>query len=187
MSRLLFTMPPAQRSRDGLHHDRTTRCRQGVVVRSICCIPVIALLLISTLCKSQQATKEEDGVWAREQAYWRAVQTNNLQDYRALWRDDFLGWPSTSADPARKAHITDWITAYTSKGEHLKSYALERLSVQVSGDMATTTYRARSTWVTRDGAEQSGVMRILHTWRREPDGRWLIFSGMSAPVNADGK
>ena len=150
-------------------------------------IPVIALLLISTLCEAQQATKGEDAVWAREQAYWHAVQANNLKEYRALWRDDFLGWPSTSSDPARKAHITDWISARTTRGERLKSYSLERLTVQVSRDMATTTYRARSTWVGKDGAEQSGVMRILHTWRREPDGTWLIFSGMSAPVNAEAK
>jgi ketosteroid isomerase-like protein len=156
-------------------------------VKSIRWIFVIALLLISTLCEAQQETKSEDAVWAREQAYWHAVQANNLQEYRALWRDDFLGWPLTSPDPARKAQITDWITARTSKGEQLKSYTLERLSVQVSGDFATTTYRALSTWANKEGAERSGQMRILHTWRRDSDGTWRIFSGMSAPVNAEGK
>ncbi len=156
-------------------------------MKSICWIFVVALLLTSTLCEAQQGNKDQDAIWAREQAYWRAVQANNLQDYRALWRDDFLGWPFTSSDPARKAQITDWITARTREGEHLKSFTLERLTVQVSGNMATTTYRARSTWIGKDGAERNGVMRILHTWRREPDGIWLIFSGMSAPVKADGR
>jgi len=150
-------------------------------------IPVIALLLVSALCQAQKANKDQDAVWAREQAYWHAVQTTNLEDYRALWRDDFLGWPFTSPDPARKAHITDWITAYTRKGQHLKSYSLERLTVQVSGEVATTTYRAHSTWVNKEGVVQSDSARILHTWRREPNGTWLIASGMSAPVNAEGK
>src|ERR1019366_2024539 len=73
-------------------------------------------------------------VWAREQAYCRAVETNNMQDYRALWREDFLGWPFTNFEPARKGHITDWITQHTSKDDSLKSYKLERLTVQVSGE-----------------------------------------------------
>ncbi len=153
--------------------------------------PILAasfrLLLAAGLCQAQQSAKEEDAVWAREQTYWRAVQANNLDDYRALWRDDFLGWPATSSDPARKAQITDWITAHTAKGEHLKSYKLERLAVQVSGGLATATYRARSIWVNKDGAEQSGEMRILHTWRRDGDGTWRIFSGMSAPVGPQAK
>lgn len=147
----------------------------------------VGLLLAAGLCQAQQGAKEEDAVWAREQTYWRAVQANNLDDYRALWRDDFLGWPATSPDPARKAQITDWITAHTAKGEHLKSYKLERLAVQVSGGLATATYRARSIWMNKDGAEQSGEMRILHTWRRDGDGTWRIFSGMSAPVGPQAK
>ncbi len=147
----------------------------------------VFLILLAAQCPAQQSTKEEDTVWAREQDYWSAVQTNNLQDYRALWRDDFLGWPFSSPDPTRKAHITDWITTHTAKGEHLKSHSLERLKVQVSGDLATTTYRARTTWASKEGAEQRGEMRILHTWRRDHDGTWRIFSGMSSPVDAQGK
>lgn len=150
-------------------------------------IPVIALLLVSALCEAQQANKDQDAVWSREQVYWQAVQANNLDNYRALWRDDFLGWPFASPEPARKAHITDWITAYTRKGQHLKIYSLERLTVQVSGDVATTTYRAHSTWVNKNGVVENDLMRILHTWRREPDGTWLIASGMSAPVNSQKK
>jgi len=156
-------------------------------MKRICWLSVIALLLISTLSEAQQANKDQDTVWSREQTYWQAVEANNLKDYRELWRDDFLGWPFSSPDPARKANITDWITARTSKGERLKSYSLERLTVLVSGDMATTTYRAHSTWVSKDDTEQSEVMRVLHTWRLEPDGTWLIFSGMSAPVHAESK
>ncbi|HMG87499.1 MAG TPA: nuclear transport factor 2 family protein [Terracidiphilus sp.] len=177
MSRFLFIMLSA--------NDLTPRRKPGAIIKRIGWM-IVALLLSAGLCHTQQGTKEE-GVWAREQAYWRSVQANNLEDYRALWSEDFLGWPFTSPDPARKAHITDWITAHTAKGEHLKNYSLERLTVQLSGDLATTTYRVSSTWVNKDGAEQSGKMRILHTWRRDGDGIWRIFSGMSTPVNGQGK
>jgi ketosteroid isomerase-like protein len=151
----------------------------------------LPLLLVSSLCfaqqnKAQQSKAKEDALWAREIAYWKYVQNNDLDGYRTLWREDFLGWPNVSPEPARKSHITDWITNHTSKGEHLKSHTLERLTVQVTGDLATTTYRARATWVSKEGTEQSETSRILHTWHRESDGTWQIFSGMSAPVHADG-
>ena len=136
--------------------------------------------------KAQQSKAKEDALWAREIAYWKYVQNSDLDGYRTLWREDFLGWPNVSPEPARKSHITDWITNHTSKGEHLKSHTLERLTVQVTGDLATTTYRARATWVSKEGTEQSETSRILHTWHRESDGTWQIFSGMSAPVHADG-
>lgn len=156
-------------------------------MRHIGWLLVVPLLLAAAVCGAQQRAGEDEAVWAREKAYWQFVETNDLVGYRSLWREDFLGWPLSSSAPARKAQITDWITAQTSKGGRLKSYALERLAVQVSGDMATTTYRARITWVNKEGVAQSGTMRVLHTWRRADDGSWRIFSGMSAPVNGEGR
>ncbi|HSM77862.1 MAG TPA: nuclear transport factor 2 family protein [Bryobacteraceae bacterium] len=154
-------------------------------MKRIVCLTVLMLLLLPAFAAAQSDKAAEDAVWSREVTYWKVVQSNDLDTYRSLWRDDFLGWPYSSHDPARKAHITDWITRRTSKGERMKSYSLERLSVQVSGDMATTTYRERDTWVDRSGKEQPESDRILHTWHRDSDGTWRIFSGMSAP--ADGK
>jgi len=154
-------------------------------VKHIGLLCALLLLLVSSPGVAQSQNAADDGVWSREVTYWKAVQSNNLDTYRSLWRDDFLGWPYSSHNPARKAHITDWITMHTAKGERLKSYALERLTVQISGDMATTTYRARITWVDLSGKEQAESDRILHTWHRDSDGTWRIFSGMSAPT--DGK
>jgi len=74
------------------------------------------------------------------------------------------------------------VPAHTCYRAH-KSYTLDRLTEQVSDDMATT-YRAHATWINQAGKEQSEVQRILHTWRRDSDGTWRIFSGMSA--HADG-
>jgi ketosteroid isomerase-like protein len=148
------------------------------------CFLFSILLLTPFLAFAQPST--DDDVWSREEAYWHYVQSNDLPGYRSLWREDFLGWPFASPDPARKPRITNWITAHTEKGESLKSYHLERLTVQVSGDMATTTYRVRATWANKTGATQSETARIIHTWRREPDGTWKIFSGMSAPVDNNG-
>ncbi len=143
------------------------------------------LVLACSLLPAQNAT-DEGRVWSREEEYWRYVKANELAGYRSLWREDFLGWPMSSPEPARKAQITSWITAQTSTGNKLESYVLERLSVQVSDNVATTTYRVKQTWIRADGASDTRTTRILHTWLRESDGTWRIISGMSAPVDRDG-
>ena len=135
-----------------------------------------------------QNSPTADAVWALEQSYWQLVQANDLTGYRNLWDRDFLGWPYVSPVPVRKPHITDWITAHTDKGETLKSFDLERIAVQLNGDLATVTYRARVTWVDKQGTPTTAATRIMHTWRRIPrTTEWQIISGMSALVNADGK
>jgi ketosteroid isomerase-like protein len=147
---------------------------------------VCLFLLLTSVLLSAQASADADAVWALEKDYWRYVQANDLEKYRTLWHEDFLGWPSVSPEPRRKDHITDWITAHTSIADRLKTYDLERLTVQVTGDLATTTYRVRATWSDKKGADNTSTTRIIHTWIRATDGGWKIISGMSAPTNAEG-
>jgi ketosteroid isomerase-like protein len=147
---------------------------------------VIVVLIASSMFAGTRSVDEND-LWSMEQAYWQYVQVNDLEHYRTLWNADFLGWPSVSPAPLRKAQITDWITAHTSKGETLKSFELEKLVMQVKDNYATTTYRMHATWVDKSGAGQPATTRIIHTWQRQPDGTWQIISGMSAPTNAEGR
>jgi len=151
-------------------------------VNRIAGLALAVVLLASALFAAEPA----DQVWSMEQSYWKYVQANDLNGYRSLWREEFLGWPSFSPEPVRKAHITDWIVANTSTGKTLKSYNLEPLTIQVTGNLATTTYRIRDQWVDKNGAGQAETTRIIHTWLLGPDGKWQILSGMSAPTNADG-
>ncbi len=146
---------------------------------------VAVLVLVSASCFAQPSSNA-DQVWSHEQAYWKYVQATDLDAYRSLWHPDFLGWPSSSPEPLRKGHITDWITVHTSKGETYKLDNLERLVVEVNGNYATTTYRVRGAWVDKSGKGDATTVRIIHTWLHEPDGKWQIISGMSAPTNAEG-
>ena len=127
---------------------------------------LIGVLLTATLYATPLSS-DADKLWSLEKTYWEYVQANDLQKYRSLWHTDFLGWPSVSPEPLRKDHITDWITAHTSKGETLKSYDLERLTTQVTGDIATTTYRVRITWADKAGAGNPTTVRVIHTWVRK--------------------
>jgi ketosteroid isomerase-like protein len=147
---------------------------------------ILAVFLLTPALFSAPPSADAEKVWSLEKDYWRYVQSNDLQKYRTLWHSDFLGWPSVSPVPLRKDHITEWITAHTSKGETLKSYDLERLTTQVTGNFATITYRVRLTWADKNGPGQPSTTRIIHTWLRTNDG-WQIISGMSAPTNAEGR
>jgi ketosteroid isomerase-like protein len=154
-------------------------------MKRIACPAFVAVLLASPLLAAQPAAVEKE-VWSLEDSYWRYVQTNDLERYRTLWHSDFLGWPLANAEPARKEHITDWITAQTSKGETLKTYELERLAAQATGDYVTVAYRIHTTWVDKDGVDKTSTARIVHTWLHNANRKWQIISGMAAPANAQG-
>jgi len=155
---------------------------------------LLFLLVLTTAAIAEDSAntaslaQTEAQIWNLEKAYWDYVKANDLQKYRALWHDDFVGWPFVSAAPVRKDRITDWITSNTSKGLRLQSYSMEQLAVRVTGDVAIDHYRLRANWTKRDTTEvvRTDVMRITHTWLRT-SGTWQILGGMSAPVNADGK
>src|SRR5881396_3223207 len=136
---------------------------------------------------AQSAANDEAQIWSLEKAYWEYVKGNDLEKYRALWDEDFLGWPFVSSAPVGKDHITDWITSNTSKGIKLQSHSIEQLAIQVTGDIAMDYYRINATWANSTGGEvRTDRFRITHTWTRT-HGTWQIIGGMSSPVNADGQ
>jgi ketosteroid isomerase-like protein len=148
-------------------------------------IPFLVLLAVTTF--AQDSAKYEAQIWSLEKAYWEYVKANDLEKYRTLWHQDFLGWPFVSSAPTRKDHITDWITANTSKGVKLQSYSIEPLAIQVTGDIAINHYRIKATWAASDKTKvRTDALRITHTWIRTHD-TWQILGGMSAPVNEKGQ
>lgn len=150
------------------------------------------LLLVFTVPVASfaaDASKDETQIWSHEKAYWEYVKANDLEKYRGLWHKDFVGWPSVSPEPVHKDHITDWITANTSKGLKLQSYEIEQRAINVTGDIAIDFYRIKNTWANGDKSEGSktDTTRITHTWMRMKNGAWQILGGMSGPVNAENK
>src|SRR5438132_13839404 len=105
----------------------------------------LSLVLIATAF-GQNSTADEKQIWNLKKAYWEYVKANDLEKYRALWHDDFVGWPFVSAAPVRKDHITDWITNNTSKGLTLQSYTIAQLAIQVTGDIAIDHYGIKFNW-----------------------------------------
>ncbi len=151
-------------------------------------LKTIALFLaFAATAFAQNPVNDETQVWQLEKAYWEYVKANDLEKYRALWHENFVGWPFVSPAPVRKDHITDWITSNTSKGISLQGYSIEQLAIEVTGDLAMDYYRIKATWADNTGAEvKTDRIRITHTWIRT-HGTWQIIGGMSSPVNATGQ
>ena len=130
---------------------------------------------------------DETQIWDLEKAYWEYVKANDLEKYRALWHERFLGWPYSSSSPAHKDHITDWIAANTLKGVKLQSYELEQVAIQITGNIAADHYRIKMTWSGPGPTDiKTETLRIHHTWIRTGE-TWQILAGMSAPVNDERK
>jgi len=134
----------------------------------------------SELTSSCQGAGDERAVWDLERAYWRYVENNDLAAYANLWHKDFLGWPSLSAAPVHKDHITDWITSQTGKGLTFKAGEFKPAALQVTGDVAFACYWITFKWVDKDGTGAPHTLRITHAWVRSGKD-WQIRGGMSMP------
>ena len=100
--------------------------------------------------------------------------------YSDLWHKDFLGWPSVSASPVRKDHITDWITSQTAKGLAFKTVEFKPAAIQITGDVAFACYWVTFRWVDKEGSGSPHTFRIIHAWLRSGKD-WRIIGGMSMP------
>lgn len=125
-------------------------------------------------------TRDEQTLWERERAYWQYVEKNDLAAYTNLWHEDFLGWPSISASPVGKDHITDWITSETSKGLTFKTGEFKPAALKVTGDVAFACYWITFRWIDKDGNGAAHTLRITHAWVRNGKD-WCIIGGMSMP------
>jgi Domain of unknown function (DUF4440) len=108
------------------------------------------------------------------------VKALDLEQYKTLWHPSFVGWPYSSATPARKDHITDWIAGYEKKGLRLKSYTLEPAASQATENVVVTQHWITQRRVDKEGTVKTETSRITHTWIQIPGG-WQIIGGMSAP------
>ncbi len=140
----------------------------------------MALCALPGFAQQTPQTADEEAVWKLEHSYWEYVKAEDLKNYLELWHPDFVGWPAVSPQPLRKDHITDWITANTAKGLHLKSYTLEPAASQATGKVVVDHYWVTMVWVGKNLAGEPSTLRITHTWVKGDKG-WQIVGGMSAP------
>jgi len=139
---------------------------------------IVPLLLLGALGVAQQpAASAIDQVWSGEEAYWRYVQSHNLQSYLALWSDDFVGWPRTTDHPVHKTDIGLLFQSGTLS--RVMAYELNRESVEMHGPVGIAFYRVKMRLNNANHSQSTITARITHTWMKKGD-VWQIVSGMSA-------
>lgn len=141
---------------------------------------LFACVAYAALPAFAQQSANEQAVWKLETSYWEYVKALDLEKYRDLWHSNFVGWPASSSQPARKDHITDWITAFTEKGQKLQWYSLQPAASQATENIVIVHYWLTAFWADKDGRGEPTTMRLTHTWIQTAEG-WQILGGMSAP------
>ena len=143
---------------------------------------------ISAGANAQSLSADESTVWALEEAYWAYVKANNIDGYRSLWDERFVGWPGFSRQPVGKNSIHHWIAPLHENPSRAYDYRLTQEAVRSFGaDIVVAHYLVRGFFRSVDTGEivESGsVSRITHTWQRRGD-TWQIVTGMSGTLIGD--
>lgn len=156
--------------------------RSTVRIASVLFI-LLAAIYVAAPARAQQSDNEK-AVWKLETTYWEDVKALDLDNYKNLWHENFVGWPYSNSRPARKDHMTDWIKAHTDKGATMVWYELEPADSVTTENLVVTEYWLTSLWADKAGHGEPVTQRVTHTWIKTAQG-WQIISGMSAAVPAN--
>lgn len=151
-----------------------------MTVRLFSLVAACLILAAAAAAQSKEMSAAEKEVWQLEEDYWKFAQAYDLQSYRTLWHEEFVGWPRSEAVPVGKSGIGGWLERRRSTGHTLR-YKLERRAVRQIEGAVVVHYVVVMEWVAKDGKAESESSRITHTWVKV-DGRWKIITGMSAPM-----
>ncbi len=149
-------------------------------------VPWLSLLAVGLLlpafavAQSTQMSAAEKEVWQLEEDYWKFAQAYDLPSYRALWHEEFVGWPRSEAIPVGKSGIGGWLERRKTAGQSLR-YRLRCEAVRQIEGTVVAHYVVYIEWLSQDGKSESDNLRITHTWMKS-GGRWKIITGMSAPI-----
>lgn len=147
-------------------------------------MPLIRLsLLFLVICTSPtfaDKAADEEAVWKLEEAYWQFVKNNDIDGYRSLWDERFVGWPGFSESPVLKKNIADWIAPLHANPALEYDYELTKGAVRSFGEVVVAHYLVRDYSRSLATGKETNVdlFRVTHTWQRRGDS-WQIITGMS--------
>jgi hypothetical protein len=93
--------------------------------------------------------QDEAQIWNLESIL--GIRKGQRQNYRALWHDNFVGWPFIRRPFERSHHRLDHEQHI--KGLNLQSCSIEQLAIRVTGDVAIDHYRIKANWAKGDSGD----------------------------------
>jgi hypothetical protein len=145
------------------------------------CALVVGVVLLIGLYWPIPASAQSQSVsevWALEDDYWRFVKAGDVESYRTLWHEKFIGWPCDRDKPLRKSSIGDWVREIRDKKIKVTS-VLTREGAEDFGAIVVVHYRFTRVDTYPEGrVEGRGrESKITHTWMRVGN-TWQIVGGM---------
>jgi len=154
---------------------------------------VFALVALLSMASYQVASQEArssskgesasvDQVWSREDEYGRYAEAGDIDAYKSLFHDKFIGWPCEQEHPQRKAGVGKWVRKVRDQKIEVTS-EVTREGAEDFGDIVVVHYRVTEVDTYPDGHTE-GVgeeFKITHTWMRTGD-TWQIIGGMCASL-----
>jgi len=145
------------------------------------CVVVVSLLATPSFYWPASASAESQNVaevWAREDDYSRFEKAGDVESYRTLWHDKFIGWPCDQEHPKRKPAIGRWVQKV--RDEKIQDTSvMTREGAEDFGTVVVVHYRVTGVYTYPDGRVegQGSVYKITHTWMRVGP-TWQIIGGM---------
>ena len=125
-----------------------------------------------------------DKIWQLEHSYWEYAKAHDVEGYRRLWREDFVGWPSSEPLPIHKDHIGDWVLEEKKEQHSLNCYKLDPAGIVVVKNVAVAHYRLTERWDSPNGKGNPRTIKVTHTWLKNGD-NWQILGGMAAVIKTE--
>lgn len=144
-------------------------------------LPLLSAVIMAAPLRAVELNADEQAVWQLEEQYWVYVAKSDIEGYRTLWDERFVGWPSFSNKPVGKDGIAAWIPPLHADPQQKFEYTLERMAVRSFGEVVVTHYLVTERWVSLKSGQvtRSEMSRITHTWKKQ-DKAWVIIGGMSS-------
>ena len=131
---------------------------------------------------NQSISKEilKNEAWHMEELYWGYVEKNDTVDYKILWHNDFIGYPSFGDGTSDKSKIASWIPELHKDTSQTFSYKLYKKAVNAIDDVVIVFYDADEIYTNRQNEiVKKETFKFTHTWKKYGD-KWLILGGMAA-------
>lgn len=134
-----------------------------------------------TSAGEQEWSPTEREIWALEEQYMTMLSKKDLEGLSQLWHEDFIGWPSHSAEPVDRstaqASLEDLFHRLDIVGSAIRPRAMYR-STDMAEAYYTVIFQVRSV----DGTLAAAAYRIVHVWIKDHGG-WKVVGGMSAAID----
>ncbi|MHA2032899.1 MAG: nuclear transport factor 2 family protein [Candidatus Kariarchaeaceae archaeon] len=127
---------------------------------------------------------EQLEVWRLEELRVEYIKARDVENFRAMYHQDFIGWPSRVTSPVEHSDLGYRIIEAIEKGRELPQIRLRREAVQIFDNIAIVHYASSRSYLSESDDDTIGDkwMKVTHTWMRVGV-TWKIIGGMAAPLN----